>query len=294
MKLLVAGSDRVDAGKTTFSVGLLERTSAQGFKPRAGNNYWFDHDDYQRATSEGRLYGKDAKRLAAASPSDVAPEELNPIHRLWHPSPGAETGLLGKENQQFVVDRVGRPSSETGVEYVVNGTVDLPESVSERLPLANAPRVTSVADFNDLMRVMHVEALDSLAADIEATDRAVVESYGDVARPLSGIEPDAVAVVEPGRAASTTATGTARPASSPPAAPAMANWRNGCRTSSTSSSKSPRCACPRSTASSAVTRRLSPMRTITPTTRCWPVRSTKTIAQPQPQNFAACRASSMS
>ncbi|EMA24325.1 hypothetical protein [Haloarcula argentinensis] len=200
MKLLVAGSDRVDAGKTTFSVGLLERTSAQGFKPRAGNNYWFDHDDYQRATTDGRLYGKDAKRLAAASPSDVVPEEINPIHRLWHPSPGAETGLLGKENQQFVVDRVGRPSSETGVEYVVNGTVDLPESVAERLPLANAPRVTSIADFNDLMRVMHVEALESLAADIEATDRAVVESYGDVARPLSGIEPDAVAVVEPGRA----------------------------------------------------------------------------------------------
>ncbi|GCF15447.1 hypothetical protein Harman_33820 [Haloarcula mannanilytica] len=200
MKLLVAGSDRVDAGKTTFSVGLLERTSAQGFKPRAGNNYWFDHDDYQRATSEGRLYGKDAKRLAAASPGDVAPEEINPIHRLWHPSPGAEAGLLGKDDQQFVVDRVGRPSSETGVEYVVNGTVDLPDSVAERLPVSDAPRVTSVPDFNDLMRVMHVEALESLAADIEATDRAVVESYGDVARPLSGIEPDAVAVVEPGRA----------------------------------------------------------------------------------------------
>ncbi|MFB6224225.1 MAG: ATPase [Haloarcula sp.] len=200
MKLLVAGSDRVDAGKTTFSVGLLERTNAGGFKPRAGNNYWFDHDDYQRATTDGRLYGKDAKRLAAASPSDVAPEEINPIHRLWHPSPGAETGVLGKDNQQFVVDRVGRPSSETGVEYVVNGTVDLPDSVTERLPLANAPRVTSVADFNDLMRVMHVEALESLANEIESTDRAVVESYGDVARPLSGIEPDAVAVVEPGRA----------------------------------------------------------------------------------------------
>jgi len=200
MKLLVAGSDRVDAGKTTFSVGLLSRTSAQGFKPRAGNNYWFDHDDYQRATSEGRLYGKDAKRLAAASPGDVTPEEINPIHRLWHPSPGAETGLLGKENQQFVVDRVGRPSAETGVEYVVNGTVDLPDSVAERLPVADAPRVTSVADFNDLMRVMHVEALDSLATDIAATDRAVVESYGDIARPLDGFEPDAVAVVEPGRA----------------------------------------------------------------------------------------------
>ncbi|WP_423998722.1 ATPase [Haloarcula salina] len=200
MKLLVAGGDRVDAGKTTFSVGLLERTNAAGFKPRAGNNYWFDHDDYQRSTADGRLYGKDAKRLANAAPNDVAPEEINPIHRLWHPSPGAETGLLGREDQQFVVDRVGRPSADEGVEYVVNGTVDLPESVRERLPVENAPRVTSIADFNDLMRVLHVEALESIAADIEAANRAVVESYGDVARPLSDFEPDAVAVVEPGRA----------------------------------------------------------------------------------------------
>ncbi|MBV0903374.1 ATPase [Haloarcula salina] len=200
MKLLVAGGDRVDAGKTTFSVGLLERTSAEGFKPRAGNNYWFDHDDYKRSTADGRLYGKDARRLTEAAPNDVAPEEINPIHRLWHPSPGAETGLLGREDQQFVVDRVGRPSGDEGVEYVVNGTVDLPESVRERLPVENAPRVTSVADFNDLMRVLHVEALESVAADIEAANRAVVESYGDVARPLSGFEPDAVAVVEPGRA----------------------------------------------------------------------------------------------
>jgi predicted P-loop ATPase/GTPase len=39
-----------------------------------------------------------------------------------------------------------------------------------------------------------------VAEDIAAAKRAVVESYGDVARPLSGLEPDAVAVVEPGRA----------------------------------------------------------------------------------------------
>ncbi|WP_276272029.1 ATPase [Haloarcula litorea] len=197
MNLLVAGSDRVDAGKTTFTVGLLAHTGARGFKPRAGNNYWFDHDDYLRATEEGRLYGKDAERLAAASPGDVRPEEINPIHRLWHPSPGPSTGLLGREDQQFVVDRVGRDGAG---EFVVNGTVDVPDGVAERLPVEAAPRVTSVPDFNDLMSAMHAEALSDLAADVAAADRAVVESYGDVARPLSGLEPDAVAVVEPGRA----------------------------------------------------------------------------------------------
>ncbi|WP_135302907.1 ATPase [Haloarcula amylovorans] len=197
MKLLVAGGDRVDAGKTTFSVGLLAHTGARGFKPRAGNNYWFDHDDFLYATEQGRLFGKDAKRLAAASPGEVRPETINPIHRLWHPSPGPSTGLLGKDDQQFVVDRVGTD----GVgEFVVNGTVDVPDSVSERLPLDAAPRVTSVPDFNDLMGVMHAEALASLAEDIAAAERSVVESYGDVARPLDGFVPDAVAVVEPGRA----------------------------------------------------------------------------------------------
>ncbi|MEF8791499.1 MAG: ATPase, partial [Haloarculaceae archaeon] len=65
MRLLVAGADRVDAGKTTFSTGLVHETGATGYKPRAGNDYWFDHDDYRRAVDAGRLYGKDARRLAA-------------------------------------------------------------------------------------------------------------------------------------------------------------------------------------------------------------------------------------
>jgi len=85
-------------------------------------------------------------------------------------------------------------------EFVVNGTVDVPDSASERLPLEAAPRVTSLPDFNDLMGVMHADALAELREEILATDRAVVESYGDIARPLDGFEPDAVAVVEPGRA----------------------------------------------------------------------------------------------
>ncbi|WP_277541262.1 ATPase [Haloarcula laminariae] len=198
MKLLVAGGDRVDAGKTTFSVGLLAHTGARGFKPRAGNNYWFDHDDYEVATEQGRLYGKDARRLAAASPGDVEPEAINAIHRLWHPSPGPSKGLLGQAARQFVVDRVG--AAEGVGEFVVNGTVDTPDSALERLPLDAAPRVTSLPDFNDLMGVMHAEALADLGEEIAAADRAVVESYGDIARPLDGFEPDAVAVVEPGRA----------------------------------------------------------------------------------------------
>jgi len=47
---------------------------------------------------------------------------------------------------------------------------------------------------------LHRRALDGAADRIASADRAVVESYADIARPLAGFEPDAVAVVEPGRA----------------------------------------------------------------------------------------------
>ncbi|WP_459191304.1 ATPase [Halosimplex sp. J119] len=191
MRLLVAGGARVDAGKTTFSTGLVARTDAVGFKPRAGNDYWFDHDDVRTATADGRLYGKDARKLAAASAAPVEPEDINAVHRLWRPSPGGGTGLLGKEDREFLVDRLGD-------EYVVNGTVELPEWLREALALSDAPRVSSVDAFNDLMAERHLPAQRDLHVDVEAAERAVVESYADVARPFREIDPDAVAVVEPG------------------------------------------------------------------------------------------------
>ena len=193
MKLLVAGADRVDAGKTTFSTGLVEHTGARGFKPRAGNDYWFDHDDYRRAIEAGRLYGKDADRLAAASPGEYPPESLNPVHRLWRPEPGGGSGLLGDSDREFLIDRVGGS-------YVVNGTVEIPASAREALPLAEATTVESLPEFNAVMERSHLPALTSIRETIQSADRAVVESYSDIARPLTDFRPDAVAVVEPRRA----------------------------------------------------------------------------------------------
>ncbi|WP_226023422.1 ATPase [Halomicrobium salinisoli] len=193
MRLLVAGADRVDAGKTTFATGLVEHTGAVGYKPRAGNDYWHDHGDYERATRDGRLYGKDAARLAEATDADLEPEAINPVHRLWRPSAGPATGVLGQEDREFLADRVGDA-------LVVNGTVDLPESLRERLPVAEATTVTDLAEFDGLMERLHAPALADLADRIAGENRAVVESYSDVARPLQDLEPDAVAVVEPGRA----------------------------------------------------------------------------------------------
>ena len=192
MKLLVAGSDRVDAGKTTFAAGLLSHTGAVGFKPRAGNDFWFHHDDVRYAVEEGSLFGKDARTLAATSPGTLAPEDINPVHRLWRPSSGPDTGVLGQDDREFLVDRAGN-------RYVVNDTVEIPEFVREQLPLTNAVHVDSLSALNSAMEQYHLPALQSLAEDVAATGHAVVESYSDIARPLQTMDPDAVAVVEPGR-----------------------------------------------------------------------------------------------
>lgn len=219
--LLVAGGARVDAGKTTFSTGLVaslaDRTGgAVGVKPRAGNDHWFDHDDYRIATDTGRLYGKDARRLAAAStrplaevgerpsPEAITPESINPVHRLWRPTPG-RTGMLGDADRTFLCDRV---TDADGTRFVVNGAAEdagrFPDGLAERLPLADATRVDDVAGFNDVMAADYLPAFDRLAERIAATAvPVVVESYADVSGPLSRdgpVAPDAVAVVDPGRA----------------------------------------------------------------------------------------------
>ena len=192
MTYLVAGADRVDAGKTTFSVGLLARLDATGFKPRAGNDYWFDHDDYRAAVGDGRLYGKDARRLADASAGDVEPEAINPVHRLWRPAPDGDD-FLGRAHRAFVLDRVGDG-------FVVNADADVPASAAEALSLADAPRVRTVGELNRLTQERYLPHFDALRGRIESSRRAVVESYGDVARPLRELAYDRVVVVEPARA----------------------------------------------------------------------------------------------
>ncbi|MEF8779660.1 MAG: ATPase [Haloferacaceae archaeon] len=215
--VLVVGDERVDAGKTTFSVGLLARLRESGsrpigFKPRAGNDYWFDHDDALAALEEGRLYGKDVRRLADAAsdrPGTRDPprvERLNPVHRLWRPTPG-RTGLLGESDRTALVDRVWTDGEPT---YLVNGVAEeeglLPPVVRRHLPLRDADRIPSLEAFNEAMRDLHLPAFGRLTERVAAADRersVVIESYGDIAVPLrrldEAVELDAVAAVAPTR-----------------------------------------------------------------------------------------------
>lgn len=200
MNVLVVGVDAVDAGKTTFSVGLVARTGAAAFKPRAGNDYWFDHDHCRSVLASGRIYGHDAMRLSDARPDSIRPEAFNPVHRLWRPSPDSSSGLLGRQDRTFLLDRVGDPSEEA--QYVINDHATLPDRVQEALPLEGAKRVTTTAELNEVMESLHLPALSSVADRIQAQPVTVIESYGDVASPLRAMPSPGetvVAAVEPRR-----------------------------------------------------------------------------------------------
>lgn len=189
MTYLVAGNHRVDAGKTTFTIGLVNRLDTIGFKPRGGNDYWFDHHHYQQAISEGRLFGKDAERLAAVSSGELTPESINPVHRLWRPAPDGD-GFIGRSDRRFLLDRVGD-------EFILNAEADIPSSAQDALPLADAPRISTIEDLNSHIQARHLPQLTALADRIENTDQAVIESYGNVARPIRDVSIQRVAVVAP-------------------------------------------------------------------------------------------------
>lgn len=233
-RFLVAGGARVDAGKTTFATGLCSYLLSHGgnplgVKPRAGNDFWYDYDAVRSALSDGALYGTDVVRLAGAggaplgashANSDTSsrdreqtarpPEaddtartsrrhltDINPIHRLWRPTPG-ETGLLGEQDRTFLIDRI---ATRDGTEYVVNGAAErqgiIPAEILDALELDGAARVTSVEELNQITAEVYLDAFRQLVSRLETTTRPlVIESYGDVAVPLE-FPIDAVAVVEP-------------------------------------------------------------------------------------------------
>ena len=200
MKLLVAGDARVDAGKTTFAAGLVAAIDgAVGFKPRAGNDFWYDHDDVRAVLDDGRLHGHDVATLATAGDTDRSPAQLNAAHRLWRPTPG-RTGMLGETGRTFLVDRVTTPD---GVKFVVNGVAEqaglMPDAVPSSLPLTEATRIDGVVGFNDVMTERYFPAFERVAERIRATNPVVVESYSDIAVPVGGVAFDAVAVVAPTR-----------------------------------------------------------------------------------------------
>ncbi len=213
-KVLVAGLKEQDAGKTTLALALLtylreQGFNACGFKPRAGNSVWYDYDVVHKALSQGRLYGKDAARLKAASESgsalgSIKEEFINPIHRLW-----AEPSRVNPISQipYFIVDRITLWFEE-GVQNLVIENEALPAEYKCNdtifsLLRAKASRVYHARDLNTLNKLTgdYYDLAVELAYKkmVEQYDCMVIESYSDIALPWKGLNDlDAVIGIRPG------------------------------------------------------------------------------------------------
>ena len=219
--VLIVGLKEKDAGKTSLAQALLaylreKGFNAYGFKPRAGNNVWYDYDVVHEALSQGRLYGKDAKLLKAASAfgsvvgggvvnANVVEEFINPVHRLW-----AEPPLIDPISQipYFILDRVTLWFKE-GVRNLVIENEALPieyrcnDAIFEILR-AKASGIYHVRDLDTLNKLTeeYYDPAVELAykRTVEHHDYVVIESYSDIALPWKGLKDlNAVIGVKPGQ-----------------------------------------------------------------------------------------------
>jgi len=204
--ILVVGARDLDSGKTTVALALLQALrrrgrSCCGFKPKAGNNLWYDFDVVSKSLHQGRLFGHDAQLLRQYSCVPLIEEQVNPVHRL-HPIPS--TGQPAA-SASFVLDRVSTWNNGHLQTAVVNKMF---EARCEALPLVDrflsrCDRVIYVEDTRqlaDLASTLYEQAIASAHRMLKARcDAIVCESFSDVAVPWGGMEsPDTVLVVAPG------------------------------------------------------------------------------------------------
>ncbi|MDF2955941.1 hypothetical protein [Candidatus Alkanophaga liquidiphilum] len=198
--VLIVGLKAEDAGKTTLARALLRYlreggVDACGFKPKAGNNVWYDFDVVYESLSQGRLYGKDAKLLREASETELPEEVINPIHRLWaecYPS---------LEIPDFIADRI---TIHRRIIIVLNALMPVEPEVEELLErlCRRASQTFKVARLKELnaLAAKYESAMESAYKEIAKRHEAiVVESYCDVALPWKKLKPDLVLGVEPWR-----------------------------------------------------------------------------------------------
>lgn len=212
-KALIVGLKEKDAGKTSFALALLaylreEGINASGFKPRAGNSVWYDYDVVHEALTQGRLYGKDAKRLSSASAySSVSTtqieEFINPIHRLW-----AEPSRINPSSQipYFILDRVTLWYKDGVKNLVVEN-----EAMSADYSNADFSKIR--ANASTIYQVRNLKTLNTITERyyrhavelaykrmLAQHEYVVIESYSDIALPWNGLNDlDIVIGVKPGQ-----------------------------------------------------------------------------------------------
>lgn len=199
--ILVAGL-REDAGKTTIACAMLSFLQEQdieacGFKPKAGNSFWYDYKLVKDTLRQGRLYGHDAAMLHRYS-SSLPEEVINPVHRLWAERAGE---AVQGEVPSFMADRVRLPEEEMlVVNTSLSGVDDAVDMVRRYSRATVRKEIATLQDYNRLARRYYSQAVAAAAERIgRVAECMVCESYARVALPWQALAPDVVLAVEPGR-----------------------------------------------------------------------------------------------
>ncbi len=187
------------AGKTTATVGLFQNFENRNiglYKPFAANDYWYDHSVVMESIKQDRLYGHDAKTLAEFV--KYREEKVNPIHRLWAPASVVGQGIgLGGSNSTMLLDRVSKNNQTI---LVKNSEIDLPKKLDPVFDSADRIlEVSTVEELNNLSEELYLPAAEKRYKKLSEHDILLVESYSDIAMPLT-LSPDLVLSVEPGKA----------------------------------------------------------------------------------------------
>lgn len=215
-KALIVGLRSEKSGKTATATALLDLlreagARACGFKPRAGNNIWYDYDVISAALREGRIYGLDAKLLREFSAIKLQEEVINPVHRLWTIQSCEEISIPSKL-PCFILDRISIVDRAPKTFILINDSLPSNALGSEVLSeLTEALqkggniiyKVKSVAELKRATK-LYDYALSSAYRKIlkEKIEYVIIESYSNVALPWENLgNIDLTLAVEPGRVA---------------------------------------------------------------------------------------------
>lgn len=210
--ILVVGLRDFSAGKTSIALALIRflremNVNVCGFKPKAGNNVWYDFDTVYEALNQCRLYGMDAKVLKENSQTDLPEEVISPVHRLWGMPPlNMEKTIF--EVPFFIVDRVTLCENLNAQRHYVVVNESFPfehgvENLIERL-CQKASGVIRISRLEELNRVsgLYDRAIYEANKMVESEHELIVyEGYSNNALPWNGIKDwiSLVIAVEPGR-----------------------------------------------------------------------------------------------
>lgn len=199
MNFLCVGIKEVDAGKTTFALALMnylkeEGEKVCGFKPRGGNDIWYDWPIVKESLEKGTLYGKDAKLLTRGANGQLPITLVNPGHRLWLPSYEFVRGGMPK----FLFDRI---TIEDETIAIINKKVEAPIESTHFQKFFSESRVQYVSSRSDLREITRLYNKADAWAHSQLSqqfDSIVYESYANIGLPWQGISSlDYVFAVKP-------------------------------------------------------------------------------------------------